>query len=264
VSSSTHEASGISIEDLVVDYGEHRAVDHVSFAVRPGSVVALLGPNGAGKTSTVRCVVGLQAPTAGRVTVAGHDVARDPEGAKARLGYVPEHGSLYNTLTPRETLLLKGRLHHMSDEQIEARAQHLLGVLGLANRIDDPIVGFSKGMRQKVVLSVALLPDPDVFVLDEPLSGLDAETTQLVKEFLGVLAESGKAVLYCSHLLDIVEKVASDILILRAGKLEAHGTLAELRAKDAQQGDLEGIFRAVTEASDPAELARRLLGNSVS
>ncbi len=251
----------IKIQDLVVRYADNTAVQGLSLEVEKGQVLALLGPNGAGKSSTVRCLVGLQKPTEGQLSIAGHDVVRDPRAARAALGYIPEQGHLYEVLTPRETLVLRGRLFGLDDDLIQARGAHLLGVLEILDRIDDPISGFSKGMRQKVVLALALLSDPEVLVLDEPLSGLDAETTQLVKALLQELTRRGRAILYCSHLLDVVEKVADEIVILNEGSKVAEGSLAELQASDEVTGhpSLESIFRKLTSAADPELRARQLL-----
>ena len=253
--------AGIRVEDLSVRYGEEVAVDSLSFEVPRGQVVALLGPNGAGKSSTVRCLVGLQLPSSGSASILGIEVAKHPEAAKARLAYIPEHGSLYEVLTAMETMLLQGRLHGMDDASIERRSVSILGELGLGERLQAPVGSFSKGMRQKLVLACAILTQPEVLVLDEALSGLDAETTLLVKELLGAWKTRSASILYCSHLMDVVEKVADRILILDRGRLVASGTLDELRGK-AQAGvhpSLEQIFRAVTQAGDPRERAQRLL-----
>jgi ABC-2 type transport system ATP-binding protein len=251
----------IKIEDLVVRYADNAAVQGLSLSVQKGQVLALLGPNGAGKSSTVRCLVGLQKPSSGHLYITGHDVVREPEAARAVLGYIPEQGHLYEVLTPRETLLLRGRLFGLEDEVIRKRGSHLMEVLEILDRIDDPISGFSKGMRQKVVLALALLSDPEVLVLDEPLSGLDAETTQLVKALLQELTQRGRAILYCSHLLDVVEKVADEIVILNEGIKVAEGTLGELQESDEVTGhpSLESIFRNLTSAADPVLRARQLL-----
>ncbi len=254
-SPETQASQGIDVRDLTVRYGDDTAVDGLSFEVAAGEVLALLGPNGSGKSSTVRCVVGIQTPQHGTIHIAGHDVARQAQQAKAAIGYVPEQASLYEALTPMETLLLKGRLHGIGDDAIEARGGHMLDVLGIGDRAHEPVTAFSKGMRQKVVLAAALLPDPQVLVLDEPLAGLDAETTQLAKELLALETSRGRAILYCSHLLDIVEKVADRIAILTAGRLVTVGSLEEL----LDQPSLEAVFRHITDAVDPATQARRLL-----
>jgi ABC-2 type transport system ATP-binding protein len=252
----------VRVEDLEVRYGEQRAVAGLSFAIQPGEVLALLGPNGAGKSSTVRCLLGLQEPSAGALFLGPYNIQEAPKEAKRLAAYVPEHGSLYELLTPRETLQLHGRLHGLDEATIAARSEHLLGHLGLAARLDDPVLGFSKGMRQKLVLACALLTEPQVLILDEPLSGLDAETTLVVKELLRQLRARGCAILYCSHLLDVVESVADRVLILREGQSVAEGALDELLAAE-QQGEarigLADLFRTRTESADPELLARKLL-----
>jgi len=255
--------SVIQVDNLIVRYADNLAVDDLSFTVSAGEVLALLGPNGAGKTSTVRCLVGLQQPSAGTLRVSGIDVSANPVAAKQRIAYVPEHGSLYEVLTPIETLELKGRLMGLDEDRIRTRAEHLLDVLGIADRQHDTMAGFSKGMRQKVVFACMLLADADAYVLDEPLSGLDAETTQLAKELIRLLTEKRRAVLYCSHLLDVVERVADRILILAKGKRVAAGTLEELRSHEVVTSDpsLDRIFRNLTKAADPRAQAERLLSD---
>jgi ABC-2 type transport system ATP-binding protein len=169
---------------------------------------------------------------------------------------------LHEALTPREFLLLKGRLFSMPDPAIEAAAQRMLGAFHLLDRIDSPMHGFSKGMLQKVSLAGALLPAPRLLVLDEPLSGLDVETTFVVKEVMREFARRGGAVLYCSHMLDVVQSIANRAAILDHGRLLACGTLDELRgtAGRSQGTDLEGVFRSLTQASDPLAAAQQILG----
>ncbi len=253
----------IQVSSLRKTYGELVAVDDLSFRIAPGEVLALLGPNGAGKTTTVHCIVGLLAPDRGTITIDGHDIVRDPIPAKRLVAYVPEAASLYESLTPFEYLTLRGRLFELPEDKIAAAIHRLLDGFGLLPRRPNPLVGFSKGMIQKVTLAAALLTEPKVLMLDEPLSGLDVETTMVLKEILKEFAERGGAVLYCSHLLDVVETVAHRIAILDQGKLVAIGTLEELRSvegEDHKDQRLEGLFRDLTAASDPTEKARAILG----
>ena len=251
----------IEVASLRKTYGELVAVDDLSLRVAPGEVLALLGPNGAGKTTTVHCIVGVLAPDRGTITIDGKDMVRDPVLAKRLVAYVPEVASLYESLTPHEYLTLRGRLFELPEARIAAGIHRLLDGFGLLPRRHDPMVGFSKGMMQKVILAAALLTEPRVLVLDEPLSGLDVETTLVLKEILREFAGRGGAVLYCSHLLDVVETVAHRIAILDQGKLVAIGTLEELRAGEGHEGQrLEGLFRELTAASDPAQKARTILG----
>ncbi len=251
----------IRIESLRKTYGDLVAVDDLSLHVAAGEILALLGPNGAGKTTTVSCLVGLLAPDRGRIEVSGIDLRADPPAAKRALAYVPELAALYQALTPEEYLALKGRLFSMPEPQIARATDRLLEGFGLLERKREPMVGFSKGMTQKVALASALLTEPKVLVLDEPLSGLDAETTLVVKELLRGFAARGGAVLYCSHMLDVVETLAHRIAVLDRGRLQALGTLEELRRSAGGGGQrLEQLFRQLTAAADPVARARLLLG----
>ena len=248
----------IRIEGLRKTYGEVVAVDGLDLTVEAGRITALLGPNGAGKTTTVSCIVGLTEPDSGRILVGEADAVADPVTAKRKLSYVPEVANLYQALTPDEFLSLKGRLFDLDEAKIEAGIERLLDGFGIGDRRREPMLGFSKGMTQKVALASALIVEPEVLVLDEPLSGLDVETTSVFKEILREFSKNGGAVLYCSHMLDVVETLAHRVAILAKGELVAIGTLEELRAGGDQR--LEEIFRQLTSASDPAARARAILG----
>ncbi|MEM7200797.1 MAG: ABC transporter ATP-binding protein [Planctomycetota bacterium] len=253
----------IRIEHLHKAYGDFVAVDDLSLTAAAGEVVALLGPNGAGKTTTVSCIVGLLQPDRGRVEVCGADVVTDPVAAKQRLSYVPEVAALYQALTPEEYLALRGRLFGLSEATIAASTTRLLEGFGIGDRRRQPMAGFSKGMTQKVALAAALLTEPQALVLDEPLAGLDVETTMVVKELLRAFAARGGVVLYCSHLLDVVETVAHRVAVLDRGSLLAVGTMAELRNRTGGEAQgLEQLFQRLTKAADPVERARTLLGDS--
>lgn len=243
-------------------YGDLVAVAELSFCVNPGEVLALLGPNGAGKSTTIQMIVGLLEPDAGSITVDGHDVFREPAAARRAVGYLPESAALHVALTPREYLSLKGRLFGMDEGAIVAGIARLLGGFELADRADEPIGDLSKGMAQKVALAAALLTRPRVLVLDEPLSGLDVETTSVVKEVVRTFTRGGGAVLYSSHLLDVVETVADRVAMIDHGELVALGTIEELRARAGADGHagLERVFQELTRASDPVARARRILG----
>jgi ABC-2 type transport system ATP-binding protein len=167
---------------------------------------------------------------------------------------------MYANLSPRQHLQLVGRLHGLDEGRIASESQRLLDALELGERIDDPVGQFSRGMRQKAALACAILPRPPLLVLDEPLEGLDAPTTAVIKEVLREWARAGGAVLYTSHLLDVVERVCDRMAILAAGKLVALGSMDELRARSGSDGTLEQVFRAVTQAEDPVLKARQVLG----
>lgn len=247
--------SGVSrrFDDLV-------AVDDLSIDVMPGEVLGLVGPNGAGKTTTVRMLCGLLDPSAGEVQIAGRSVSSDPLGARRSLGYVPDGAPLYPNLSPRQHLLLVGRLHGLDDPETLAEATRLLGHLELAERIDDPVGSFSRGMRQKTALACALLPRPDLLVLDEPLSGLDAPSAAMLKAVLRGWADRGGAVLYTSHLLDVVERVCDRVAVMAKSRLIAVGALDELRSTGTGDQSLEEIFQTLTSTEDPAARAAAILG----
>lgn len=243
----TYEGGRVALKDLDLE-------------VRPGEVLGLLGPNGAGKTTAVKILCGLVAPTSGEVRVGGVDVQRDPLAARRLLTFVPDGAPMYANLSPRSHLQLVGRLHGLDEARIESETRRLLESLELAERIDDPVGVFSRGMRQKTALACAILPRTPLWVLDEPLEGLDAPTTAVVKEVLRAWAREGGSVLYTSHQLDVVERVCDRMAIVAQGELVALGTLDELRARSGRDGTLEEVFRAVTRAEDPVAKARQVLG----
>ena len=253
------ESPLIDVDRVSRRFGEVVAVDGLSFQVRRGEVFGLLGPNGAGKTTTVRMICGLLPPTEGRLSIDGHDVARDPLGARRRIGFVPDGAPLYPNLSPRQHLMLVARLHGLGEARGREEAERLMACLGLAERIDDPIGTFSRGMRQKTALACALIHRPPLLILDEPMSGLDAPTAAMLKEVLDEWGEQGGAVLYTSHLLDVVERICDRMAILANGRLVGLGDLEELRASSGA-GTLDQVFRALTHQEDPREQARRLLG----
>ena len=243
-------------------YGDFTALQGLDLDARPGEILALLGPNGAGKSSTVRCIVGLQRPTAGSITIGDVDALAEPARARRLCGYVPELPRLHDALTARETLLLKGRLVSLDDGTIQRRSERMLAGFGIGDRIDEPMASFSKGMQQKVALCAALLPEPRFLCLDEPLSGLDVETTFTVKEILREFAERGGTVLYCSHMLDVVQTVAHRVAVLHKGALLACGAVDELRqqAGSRSDADLGSVYRLLTQAADPSAAAKAILG----
>jgi len=251
----------LAIADLRKTYGSLVALEGLNLEVQPGEILALLGPNGAGKSTAVKCLVGMLKPDSGTVYVDGVDALGAP-AARRLIGYLPEVARLHETLTPWEFLLLKGRLFDLEDAAIAARAERLLAGFGLLDRRDEPMVAFSKGMLQKVSISAALLTEPKLLVFDEPLSGLDVTTAQVVKELMHEFAGRGGAVLHCSHLLDVVEHTAHRIAVLDKGKLLAQGTAAELReqAGAGAATHLDQVFRSLVQASDPAQAANAILG----
>jgi ABC-type multidrug transport system ATPase subunit len=243
-----------------MSYGEIRALEALDLEIRPGEVFGLLGPNGAGKTTALRILCGLLRPTDGRARIDGLDVAEHPLEVRRRFGYVPDGAPLYSNLSPRQHLRVVGRLHGLEEAGLDPEIERLLEALELAERGDDPLGDFSRGMRQKTAIACAILPRPPLLILDEPLSGLDAPTAAVIKECLRAWADRGGAVLYTSHLLDVVERVCDRMAILSHGRLVAVGSLEELRARSGRDGTLEEVFQTITASQDPADLAQRILG----
>ena len=243
-----------------MQFGEHVALRDLSFDVRPGEVFGLLGPNGAGKTTALRLICGLIQQTSGSIRVGGHDPLHAPLEARRTLSFVPDGAPLYDNLSPRQHLDLVGRLHGIEESAHRAEGARLLEALDLTERAGDPVGQFSRGMRQKTALALALLPQPRLLVMDEPLSGLDAPTTAMFKEVIRIWAQRGGAVLYTSHLLDVVERVCDRMLILNQGQRVGLGSLDELRAVSGTDGTLEQVFSKIARAEDPTLRANALLG----
>lgn len=239
-------------------YSAIPAAQDVSFRLPRGEVLGLLGPNGSGKSTTVSMVTALLEPSGGIVLLDGQDVRNDPIGYKSRLGYVPEEAHLYTYLTGPEYLLLIGELRGLPRARVE---QKIDGFLQIFNLVDDryaPISAYSKGMRQKILISAALLHDPDVVVLDEPCSGLDVTSTLVLRSLVQALAAEGKMIIYSSHILEMVERVATNVLILHDSRVVAYDSVSRLRDLMALPS-LEQVFRQVVHAGDVEQQASRVV-----
>ena len=232
----------IEIANLVKNYGSFTAVNGISFRAEPGQIFGFLGPNGAGKTTTIRIVSGLSLPTSGTVLVNGVDVTTDPVEAKASMGYVPDRPYLYEKLTGRELLHFVADLYRKDWRLCEPRAVELLDWFGLHDWIDARIENLSHGMKQKLVIVSALVHDPAVLVIDEPMVGLDALAQRQVKVLFRRLADEGKTVLLTTHTLSVAEAVCDRIAIINRGRIVAEGTTAELKKDSA----LEDVFLELT------------------
>ena len=239
-------------------YGFFSALDDVAFTIRPGEILGYVGPNGAGKSTTVKIIIGLVEPSAGCVLFDGRSIRDDLPGFQRQLGYVPEEPNLYPFLSGREYLQLAGRLRGIPRRVLEPKIDEFLRVFSLWEDRDTAVSEYSKGMRQKIVLSAALLHNPQTLILDEPLSGLDVNTMIAVRELLRGLAAAGKTILYCSHELDLMEKVCSRVAILRKGRIVADDTIEHLRQK-MDQNSLEGVFARFTQEENHAQLASRVM-----
>lgn len=248
----------LEVRDLVKRYRKIPAVDGVSFQVRPGEILGYLGPNGAGKSTTVKMLVGLIDPTSGGIFFRGQDVRADWSAFLRCTGYVPEEPHLYPQLSGREYLQLTGRLRGLPRIVLERRMDELLRLFGLWEDRHSPVSAYSKGMRQKILLSSALLHNPDVLILDEPFSGLDVNTAAVLRTLVRTLAEEGKIIFYSSHVLEVVEKICSTVVILRKGRVVAHDRVEHLRDL-MQKQSLEGVFAQLTQQEDPCRVVRQIL-----
>ena len=250
----------INVHRLTKTYGETQALGGVSFTVPAGQVCGYLGPNGAGKSTTVKILTGTLRQTSGSATVAGFDVSQEPLEVKRRIGYVPETGTVYSTLSANEYLALCGALHEMEPAEVAERTARMLELFQIADAADRRLDTLSKGMRQKVVISAALLHDPEVVLFDEPLSGLDANAAWMIKDIVRGLADRGKTVLYCSHILDVVERLCERVIILDRGRVVADGLTSQLLSSP-ERGTLETLFRSLTAPEDQRELVGAFLGS---
>jgi len=232
----------ITVEHLRKRFGAALAVDDLSFSVSPGEIYGLLGPNGAGKTTTLRVLAGILAPTSGRATVAGVEVAADPQAARGRLGFLTGTTGLYARLTGRELLDYFGRLHGLSRQSIAARTALLAGVLDLDPLLDRRCEALSTGQRQRLSVARAVVHDPPVLVLDEPTVGLDVLASRFLREFVRAERDRGKAVIFSTHYLAEAELLCDRIGLLHRGRLIAEGSPAELRARAAGATSLEEAF----------------------
>ena len=240
----------IEISHLSKRYGTTLAVEDLSLEIKTGEIFALLGPNGAGKSSTVKVLTGLSKPTTGKVRISGFDVEENPLEVKRRIGYVPENALLYESLTADEYLDLIGELRHMEKDKLHTQRDDLFGLFDLSK--DDRkklLAEFSKGMKQKVLLIAAMVHNPEVLILDEPLSGLDANAALIFKEVLRKYAHGGKTIFFCSHVLDVVERLCDRIAIINHGRLAAIGTPQELLEQTGELS-LERAFNRLTGGAD--------------
>jgi ABC-2 type transport system ATP-binding protein len=248
----------LEAQHLTKRYPAVVAVDDVSFHIRPGEILGYLGPNGSGKTTTINMVVGLLEPTSGVVSLLGHRLNDDSEGYKRRIGYVPEEPHLYTHLTAPEYLGLVGRLRGMPLPQLDGKIAGLLHLFDLWDSRYQAMSGFSKGMRQRVLLSAALMHAPDLLVLDEPFSGLDVNAGLLFRTLLRLFVRDGRMILFSSHRLDVVEQICSRVVILRAGRVVAEDRVDRLRAS-LTAPSLEDVFARVTQQEDYTHVAEEIL-----
>lgn len=241
----------LEVVGLVRDYGARRALDDVSLTVAAGSITGLLGANGAGKSTLLRTAAGLQPPDHGSVRVAGHDVWAAPIAAKAGLGYAAEDPVFHDELSAREYLAFVASVRALPPDEADARVAELSSSLDLAERLDEPVAGFSHGMRKKLSFVAAILHRPRVLLCDEALEGFDAPSALAAKQELRALAAGGTAVLFSSHVTETVERLCDRVVMLRNGRIAATLERAEWGAPDDRVSPLERIFLDLTRTPDP-------------
>ncbi len=237
----------LEIEGVSKSYGGFQAVKSIDLKVHRGEIFGFLGPNGAGKTTTIRMVAGVLRPSAGRILIGGDDLEQRPESAKARVGYIPDRPYLYEKLSGGEFLRFVAGLWGREGEEVEARADRLLELFQLTPWKEELIESYSHGMRQKLLISSALIHQPEVVVVDEPMVGLDPRSAKLLKDLFRTFAENGGTVFLSTHTLEVAEALCDRIAIIHEGEIIALGSMDELRAQaDAGGAHLEEIFLKVT------------------
>jgi ABC-2 type transport system ATP-binding protein len=252
------EDLAISMKGLQMWYGNKLVLKGIDLDVYRGQIVGYIGPNGAGKSTTIKAMLGLVTGYVGAIRIFGQDIASGNVSYKRRIGYVPETAEIYDALTAREYLTFIGGLYGLDDKQAERKANALMRIFELAEAYDARISTYSKGMRQKVMLISSLLHNPDILILDEPLSGLDANSVMVVKDILSALAKQGKTIFYSSHIMEVVEKISNRIVLISDGQIVADGSMEELKAKSTEKS-LEDIFNDITGFHEHKDIAERFV-----
>ncbi|MGP7816623.1 ABC transporter ATP-binding protein [Niallia sp. 01092] len=248
----------LSIQDLRKNYGSKEVLKGVSLEVKKGEIIGYIGPNGAGKSTTVKILLGLEEEFAGEVKIFGKDIADGDIAYKQRIGYVPEIAEVYDNLTAYEYLTFIGELYGLSFDLVEYKAKTLMELFGIGEVFHTRISSYSKGMRQKLLIISSLLHNPELLFFDEPINGLDANSVMIFKEILTQMASNGKTIFYSSHIMDVVEKISSRIILLYDGKIAADGTFEQLKQQNTE-GSLESIFNQLTGFSEHKEIGARFI-----
>lgn len=244
----------VSIKDLRMSYGDKEVLKGIDLEIGRGQIIGYIGANGAGKSTTLKILLGILKGYSGEVKIFGEDISKADYIYKKHIGYVPEMAEVYDSLTGREYLTFIGELYGMNYEEADAKAKKLLQLFGIDEGYDQRISSYSKGMKQKVLIVASLIHNPDVLFLDEPLTGLDANSVLVFKEIISSLAQKGKTIFYSSHIMDVVERISSRIILLNDGVIVADGTFDELKERSTE-GSLEEIFNKLTGFSQHKNIA---------
>jgi ABC-2 type transport system ATP-binding protein len=248
----------VEINNLQKKYGQKQVLHGINLQITSGQIIGYIGPNGAGKSTTIKIICGLITEYDGEIKVFGKDLRTQTLEIKKQVGYIPENAVLYESLTPMEFMEFIGEIRNLNPEQTHEKAETLMNIFEMQSNLNQRISTFSKGMRQKVLICASLLHNPDLIFMDEPLSGLDANSVIMVKEMLIHLAHEGKTIFYSSHLMDVVEKISDRIILIDQGKVIADGSLDELN-RIADDENLEKMFTRLTGNTNHGEKAEAFI-----
>lgn len=237
----------IKVENLTKNYGKTLAVNNISFEIRDGEILGFLGPNGSGKTTTINMIVGLLDATSGNIEIDRMDIFQNPVEAKKKIAFLPDNPEIYEDMTGRKFVYFVANIYGIEKEERDKRLALLADRFGMTDDLDTLISGYSHGMKQKVALISALIHDPEVLILDEPMVGLDPQAAFNLKELMKERTARGKSVFFSSHVMDVVEKIVDRIIIIKKGDLIFQGTIEELKQSGNYEGDLEQLFLEMTK-----------------
>lgn len=248
----------ITIRNLNKSYGSNQVLKDINLDIYKGEIIGYIGPNGAGKSTTVKIILGLVGDYTGDIKILGKDISDGDISYKSKIGYVPESADLYENLTAREYLTFVGELYGMEYEEVDRIAQRLMELFDISDVYDNRMTSYSKGMKQRVLIISSLLNNPDILFLDEPLSGMDANSVMVFKEVLAELAAEGKTIFYSSHIMEVVEKLSNRIILINDGQIVADGSFEELQSKSLS-GSLETIFNELTGFDQHEIIAKEIV-----
>lgn len=238
----------IQINNLTKTYGDFKAVDNISLTVPSGKIVGFLGPNGAGKTTSIKMITGVLSADSGDITVNGINIVTDPIEAKKQIGYIPDNNDVFLRLKGIEYINFIADIYNVDSNERKERIKYYSELFEMENNLNDKIMSYSHGMRQKIASIAVLVTDPQVWILDEPMTGLDPNSFAKLKKIMRERADNGKTVFFSTHVLDVAEKICDEVAIIKGGKLRFYGTLAELRENLGNDGSLEELFLELTDA----------------
>lgn len=249
----------ISIKDLKISYGENKDIlKGINLDIYPGQIIGYIGPNGAGKSTTIKILLGMLDDYEGHIKIFGSDISKEKIKYKQRIGYIPETAEIYESLTANEYLTFFGEIYGINSDLLDKKARKLMNLFNIEDNYHHRISSYSKGMKQKILIISSLIHNPDILFLDEPLSGLDANSVMIFKEILSQLSKEGKTIFYSSHIMEVVEKISDRIILIDKGQIVADGTFEHLKEK-SQEGSLEEIFNQLTGFSKHKDIAAEFI-----